>query len=79
MPIIEKYAFEKASGPRRCEESLPDGFRINRDDEDASCFAEVILHTEQGEKFLCKRHASYELRDNPTLLAAAVIELSLSV
>ncbi len=76
MAIIEAYVTEHSEGPRPCQDS------VSRDYPSISaekpCIAELILHTRAGEKFLCKRHASYELRDNPTLLAEAVIELSLS-
>jgi hypothetical protein len=76
MTIIEPYVMAHAEGPRPCENSTAKdslSFSIEK-----PCFAEVILHTHSGEMFLCKRHASHELRDNPTLMAAAVIELSLS-
>jgi hypothetical protein len=75
MAIIEPYIMDHSEGPRPCPRS------VSRDypaiSVEKPCFAELILHTRSGEMFLCKRHAAYELRDNPTLLAEAVIELSL--
>jgi hypothetical protein len=76
MAIIEPYITEHSDGPRRCQLSTTD---YPQHSAEKPCFAELILHTESGEKFLCRRHASGELRDNPTLLAAALIELSLSL
>jgi hypothetical protein len=75
MSIIEPYITEHPLSPRPCENSTKDWPSLSAE---KPCFAELILHTRSGEKFLCKRHASYELRDDATLMAAAVIELSLS-
>jgi hypothetical protein len=76
MPIIERYVTEHTQGPRPCQDSVARDYPSISNE--APCFAELILHTRSGEKFLCRRHAAYELRDNPTLMADAVIELSLS-
>jgi hypothetical protein len=74
MRIIEPYITEHPDGPRPCEYSSKDpSFSAEN-----RCFAELILHTRAGDLFLCKRHASTELYEDATLMASAVIELSLS-
>jgi hypothetical protein len=75
MPVVESYIVDHPNGPRPCQQSTQ-GFPSFSADK--PCVAEVILNARAGEMFLCKRHASYFLRDNPTLMAQAVIELSLS-
>ena len=71
MPVIESYLVDHLSGPRPCHQSPQDLFSAEK-----PCTAEYILHTRAGEMFLCKRHASYFLRDNPAIMAEAVLELS---
>jgi len=73
MAIIEVYKTEHPQ-PRPCEYSAGAHLPFSAE---KPCMAELILHTRGGEKFLCKRHAATELRDDPTLMAEAVIELSL--
>jgi hypothetical protein len=75
MSIIEPYIMDHTLSPRPCEYSRQAYLTSSAE---KPCFAELILHTRSGEKFLCKCHASNELRDDPTLMAEAVIELSLS-
>jgi hypothetical protein len=75
MAIIEPYNMDHSEGPRPCPQSV--GREYPSISTEKPCFAELILHTRSGEMLLCKRHAAQELRNDPTLLAEAVIELSL--
>jgi hypothetical protein len=71
MATIEPYIVEHNNDPRLCAESTTHPLSPK-----PPCHAELILHTDSGEKFFCKTHAADELRENPALLAHAVIELS---
>lgn len=73
MSIIERYVVNHSAGARACEASRP----AVPGDIGKRCVTEVILHTRAGEKYFCREHAAHELRDDPTMLAAAVLDLYL--
>jgi hypothetical protein len=70
--IIEPYIIDHHAGPKPCEYSHTTRSTFGPE---PPCNAEVILHAGVVERFLCKRHAANELRQEPTLLAQAVIDL----
>ena len=70
MNVVERYVPAEV-GPRACEDADP-GNPTERH------HAEVTLHEGKRERFLCKSHAAYALASNLSLLAKAVVELSLA-
>ena len=69
MPVIERYSFDSAAGPRPCQQSDP-ALPQHRHE------AEVIIHDGNGkERFLCKEHAASALAHNHELLARALIDM----
>jgi hypothetical protein len=72
MHIIEPYTEDGGEELRLCQHAV---FSSN-----VKCSAEVVLRDVHGENaFLCKTHATQELKGNPELLARAVIEIALMV
>ena len=70
MPVIERYRHAAEIEPRSCQHSDPS-------DKATRHPAELILHDQKQERFLCKKCAALELPPNPVLLAKAVIEMYL--
>ena len=65
MPILEHYRVAGNVEPRRCEEAA----------NMQACKAEVIVHRENGDSFLCVKHATKLLQQHPEMLARAVVEI----
>jgi hypothetical protein len=65
--VVEQYLFDSYVGPRDCN-GAPAG---------QGCKAELILHDDKGDFFMCRKHAALHLSKNPTLMASALIDLFL--